>query len=81
MITLTTMRVEGIHCSTCVANLKQTAGAVQGIRYADVEADLKTVKIEYDTDVLSLDRVKEIIKSIPGKEFMCGRSFVKDDGK
>lgn len=70
MILLTTMQVEGIHCSNCVKKLKQTASGVQGICFADVEEDLKTVKIKYDTGVLSLDAVKEIIETIPDKEFV-----------
>ncbi|ATW25584.1 heavy-metal-associated domain-containing protein [Candidatus Formimonas warabiya] len=70
MITLTTMQVEGIHCPNCVKKLKETASGVQGICDADVEEDLKTVKIKYDTDVLSLDAVKQIIETIPGKEFV-----------
>lgn len=77
MRALTTMQVEGIHCSNCVKKLKQTADGVQGISRADVEADLKTVKIEYDTDVLSLDTVKEIIESIPDKEFVVRQIISK----
>jgi len=70
MIILTIMQVDGIHCSNCVKKLKQTASGVQGISYAEVEEDLKTVKIKYDTDMLSLDAVKEIIETIPDKEFV-----------
>lgn len=70
MIALTTMQVEGIYCANCVAKLKQTANAVQGICYADVEEDLKTVKIKYDTGVLTLDAVKEVIETVPDKKFV-----------
>lgn len=70
MIIMTTMQVEGIHCLNCVKKLKQTASGMQGICYADVEEDLRTVKIKYDTDVLNLDAVKQMIETIPDKEFV-----------
>ncbi len=75
MIVLTTVQVEGIYCSNCVAKLKQTAAAVQGICSADVEEDLKTVKIKYDTDLLTLDAVKEIIETVPDKKFVVLRDI------
>lgn len=70
MKTMMAMQVDGIHCPNCVKKIKQTASAVPGIYYIDVEEDLKTVKIEYDPDLIDPDAVKQMIETIPGKEFI-----------
>ena len=65
-----TMQVDGIYCPNCVKKIKQTANTVPGIHYIDVGEDLKTVKIEYDPNLIEPDAVKQMIEMIPDKEFI-----------
>ncbi len=70
MKTMMALQVDGIHCPNCVKKIKQTARAVPGIDYIDVEEDLKTVRIAYDPDLLDPEAIKQAIEGIPDKEFI-----------
>ena len=50
--------VNGMSCSHCVHAIKMAILALKGSKDVEVDLSAKTVKIEYDTEILSLDSIK-----------------------
>lgn len=50
--------VNGMSCSHCVHAIKMAILALKGSQNVEVDLSAKTVKIEYDTEILSLDSIK-----------------------
>ena len=59
-----TIRIEGMHCASCVMNVENFLGKLEGI--FQVHADLTTgkVKIKYDKSKVKLKQIEEIINSL-----------------
>lgn len=59
-----TLRIEGMHCASCVMNVENFLGKLDGI--FDVHADLTTgkVKIKYDKNKTTLNQMEEVINSL-----------------
>lgn len=56
------LNVEGMSCMHCVNAVKQSVGALQGVKSVDVDLTGKTVAVVYDQDVVGLDAIKEAIE-------------------
>ena len=59
-----TLRIEGMHCASCVMNVENFLGKLEGI--FQVHADLTTgkVKIKYDKSKVNLKQIEEVINSL-----------------
>ena len=64
------MEVDGIFCPNCVKKIKQTASEVPGIAAIDVTEDFKTVNVEFDAAQIDVEGIKQMIETIPDKEFV-----------
>ncbi|MDD2189618.1 MAG: copper chaperone CopZ [Eubacteriales bacterium] len=56
------LKVEGMSCSHCIEAVKKAAGGLGGVSdvYADLES--KTATVEYDSNEVSLESIKEAIE-------------------
>ena len=53
--------LEGMHCHSCAADIRETLEATAGVLRADVAFDGKTASVEYDGDVV---QPQTLIKTI-----------------
>jgi copper chaperone len=56
------LKVEGMSCQHCVMSIEKAVGALQGVMGVKVDLAGKTVTIEYETAVLTLEIIKETIE-------------------
>jgi len=57
-----TLIVEGMTCSHCENSVKKAVGELDGVNYVKVELSTKEVTIEYNSDKLSEETIKETIE-------------------
>ena len=58
----TTFSVEGMSCSHCENAVKQSVGALNGVRAVEVSLKDKTVSVEYDASKVSPEAIKQEIE-------------------
>lgn len=56
------LNVEGMSCSHCVNAIKGALIKNKGITNVEVSLDEKTVSVDYNKDIISIDTIKEIIE-------------------
>lgn len=56
------LNVNGMSCGHCVNAIKNALSEVEGIGNAQVSLEEKTVRVDYDKDLVSLGKIKEIIE-------------------
>lgn len=56
------LNVEGMSCSHCVNAIKGALIENEGITNVEVSLDEKTVSVDYNKDIISMDTIKEIIE-------------------
>lgn len=56
------LNVEGMSCSHCVNAIKGALIENEGITNVEVSLDEKTVSVDYNKDIISIDTIKEIIE-------------------
>lgn len=56
------LNVEGMSCSHCVNAIKGAFTENEGITNIEVSLEEKTVSVDYNKDIISLDTIKEIIE-------------------
>lgn len=56
------LNVEGMSCSHCVNAIKGALTENEGITNVEVSLEEKTVSVDYNKDIISLDTIKEIIE-------------------
>lgn len=57
-----TLNVEGMSCNHCVKAIEGSVGALNGIRSVKVDLKAATVDVEYNSQDVSLDKIKEEIE-------------------
>lgn len=57
-----TLHVEGMSCSHCENSVKTSVGALIGIDSVAVDLIGKKVTVEYDSEKVKLDTIKETIE-------------------
>jgi copper chaperone len=57
-----TLNVEGMSCSHCENAVKKSVGALNGVKGVNVDLKGKKVTVEYDTESVSLNSIKETIE-------------------
>jgi copper chaperone len=57
-----TLNVEGMSCSHCENSIKKSVGGLKGINSIFVDLKGKKVTVEYDSEKVNLDAIKEAIE-------------------
>ena len=57
-----TLNVEGMSCSHCENSVKKAAGALNGDLNVTVDLKGKKVSVEFDSDKVSLETIKDTIE-------------------
>lgn len=57
-----TLNVEGMSCSHCVNAVTKAMTALEGVSGVNVDLEGKTVTVDYDTEQVSLESIKEAIE-------------------
>ena len=60
-MTSSVFNVEGMTCSNCVDMVRSAASAVDGVNNVKVDFESKQVKVDYDSNVVSDQKIKEAI--------------------
>lgn len=56
-----TLNVQGMSCGHCVKAVEGSVGELNGVSKVKVHLENGTVDIEYNTDKVTLDKIKETI--------------------
>lgn len=56
-----TLHVEGMSCGHCVKAVEGSVGKLNGVSSVKVDLENKSVDVEYNADVVTLDSIKETI--------------------
>ena len=59
-----TYPVIGMSCASCVKNVETILNKTEGVVDASVNFASEKVTIEYDDEIISIDKVADIVKSI-----------------
>jgi len=57
-----TLNVEGMSCSHCENSVKKAVGALDGVASVEVDLKDKKVTIEFDSEKVSIDKIKDAIE-------------------
>jgi copper chaperone len=58
----TILKVDGMSCHHCVNAVTKAVEGLEGVSNVLVDLDAKTVSLEYESDKVTLDSVKEVIE-------------------
>jgi copper chaperone len=56
-----TLQVEGMSCGHCVNAVEGSVGKLDGVSSVKVDLENKSVDVEFNADVVTLDSIKETI--------------------
>jgi copper chaperone len=56
-----TLSVNGMSCGHCVKAVEGSVGALEGVSNVKVNLEAGEVDVEYNNDVVTLDKIKETI--------------------
>ena len=59
-----TYKIEGMSCASCAMNIETTLKKQKGINYANVNFAGSNALIEFDADVISLEKIAKRVDSI-----------------
>lgn len=57
-----TLNVEGMSCSHCENAVKKSVGALDGVSNVSVDLKGKKVTVEFDSEKVTLDNIKDAIE-------------------
>ena len=57
----TTLTVPGIHCEHCQSAIEGALGDLEGVRSARVSVPERTVDVDYDESVVTVDAIRDTI--------------------
>jgi copper ion binding protein len=57
-----TLTVSGMSCSHCEYVIKKAVGTLNGVEKVTVNLESKKVAVDYETDKISLELIKEVIE-------------------
>lgn len=58
------IKVDGMHCNSCVLAVQNSLEDVEGIMKANADLDSGIVKLELDSDNVSSEDINEAIKEV-----------------
>jgi copper chaperone len=56
------LNVEGMSCGHCKNAVLKAVGSLNGVEKVEVSLEAKTVKVEYNADLVTLDAIKAAIE-------------------
>ncbi len=56
------IKVEGMSCSHCENAIKKAVGTMDGVDKVSVSLEAKSVAVDFDSSVVSLDNIKQAIE-------------------
>ena len=56
------IKVEGMSCSHCENAIKKAVGTMGGVDKVSVNLELKSVTVDFDASVVTLDHIKQAIE-------------------
>ena len=59
---ISSLKVEGMSCSHCENAVKKSVGALNGVEGVMVDLGSKKVSVEYDSEKVSLQTIKDTIE-------------------
>ncbi len=65
------IKIGGMTCAACAIRIEKAAGKLEGVSNASVNFATEKLQLEYDSDKISLDKVKEVIEE-------TGYTVIKD---
>jgi len=57
-----TFKCKEISCKGCQAHISESVNTLEGIKSVEVSIENKTVKIEFDENKVTIDKIKEAIE-------------------
>ena len=60
---LNTLDVNGMSCSNCEHAIRKSVGAMRGVDRISVDLQGKQVTVEYDSDKVSIEEIKQTIQN------------------
>lgn len=57
----TTLNVQGMSCGHCVKAIEGSVGKLEGVNSVEVDLQGNKVNVEYDTNQLTIEKIKETI--------------------
>ncbi|OMP68383.1 copper chaperone CopZ [Domibacillus epiphyticus] len=57
----TTLQVQGMSCGHCVKAIEGSVGKLEGVHSVQVDLQANKVDVEYDTNQVSIEKIKETI--------------------
>ncbi|NLW48821.1 MAG: copper chaperone CopZ [Firmicutes bacterium] len=58
----TVLNVEGMSCQHCVNSVNKAVGELKGVDRVTADLESKTVSVDYDSDQVGLDMIREVIE-------------------
>jgi copper chaperone CopZ len=59
-----TLKLSGLHCTSCATNIDLTLEDLEGVNSADTSYAKSETKISFDPSKTSLDQIKKTIESL-----------------
>jgi len=60
----TTLKVDGMHCASCVASVEKSLKKVPGIQFANVNLATESASVEYDADEVDLEAMRKAVEDV-----------------
>ncbi|MCM3790796.1 copper chaperone CopZ [Domibacillus indicus] len=57
----TTLNVQGMSCGHCIKAIEDSVGKLGGVSSVQVDLQANKVDVEYDTNQVSIEKIKETI--------------------
>lgn len=58
------MNIQGMHCGSCAIGIQMLTAGLDGVKSSEVSYDTKKGKFVFDSEKVSLDAIKEQIKTL-----------------
>ncbi|ETA68498.1 MAG: copper chaperone [Methanolobus sp.] len=60
-MTTEVIKIEGMMCGHCQANVEKSVGSVTGVSEVKVDLAAKQATVTFDPDIVSLDAIKAVV--------------------
>ncbi|XP_055398215.1 copper-transporting ATPase 2 isoform X2 [Bubalus kerabau] len=63
------LRVDGMHCKSCVLNIEDNIGRLPGVQSIHVSLESRTARVQYDPSLVSPGALRRAIEALPPGNF------------
>ncbi|XP_061290672.1 copper-transporting ATPase 2 isoform X2 [Bos javanicus] len=75
------LRVDGMHCKSCVLNIEDNIGRLPGVQSIHVSLESRTAQVQYDPSLVSPGALQRAIEALPPGNFkVCLPNGVEGSG-